>query len=142
MRKIANEKVHSKRISTDNWVDCERSKQFFDYFTRHQKFVGYLQKIEINPYAILCLSQIQVCCKLKYKIFVFLILKYLSSNIKLDFWQKTEKINPVWFFDATGNIHKQIPGNTTPLFYSIVCHDYVRFNAHFLLLIILLNSFL
>ena len=102
MRQISYEKVHSRRISTDHWVDCERAKQFFDYFTRNQKLVGFLQKIEMNPFSFLCLSQIQ-----------------------LDIWKKVENINPVWFFDATGNINKRVQGNATPLFYSIVCHDFV-----------------
>ena len=32
-------------------------------------------------------------------------------------------INPVWFFDATGSIHRKINRQAKPFFYSIVCHD-------------------
>ncbi len=32
-------------------------------------------------------------------------------------------INPVWFFDATGSIHRHVNRQPKPFFYSIVCHD-------------------
>ena len=36
------------------------------------------------------------------------------------------KFNPVWFFDATGLIHRKINRQAKPFFYSIVCHDTVK----------------
>jgi len=33
------------------------------------------------------------------------------------------EINPIWFFDATGSIHRKINRQPKPFFYSVVCHD-------------------
>ena len=38
-------------------------------------------------------------------------------------WEKIKKINPVWYFDATGSILKNLPDQNKTFFYSIVCHD-------------------
>lgn len=38
-------------------------------------------------------------------------------------WKKIVVKNPIWFFDATGNITKHIIGQNNPFYYSIVCHD-------------------
>ena len=34
-----------------------------------------------------------------------------------------KEVNSIWFFDATGNIHRDINRQKKPFFYSIVCHD-------------------
>ena len=38
-------------------------------------------------------------------------------------WIYVQHINPVWYFDATGSIIQNIPGEKKPLLYSMVCHD-------------------
>jgi hypothetical protein len=38
-------------------------------------------------------------------------------------WIQVQHINPVWYFDATGSIIQDIPGEKKPLLYSMVCHD-------------------
>jgi hypothetical protein len=46
---------------------------------------------------------------------------------KLDIWSEIISSNPVWYFDATNDVHKRIEKNREPLFYSIVCHEHVIF---------------
>lgn len=38
-------------------------------------------------------------------------------------WLNISKINSIWFFDATGLIHRQINRQPKPFFYSICSHD-------------------
>ena len=38
-------------------------------------------------------------------------------------WLNVIEENPIWFFDATGSIHRTINRQQKPFFYSIVCHD-------------------
>ncbi len=38
-------------------------------------------------------------------------------------WLKILEFNPIWFFDATGSVLKNIDNQNRPLLYSIVCHD-------------------
>ena len=38
-------------------------------------------------------------------------------------WKIVRNVNPIWFFDATGNIHRDINRQKKPFFYSLVCHD-------------------
>ena len=39
------------------------------------------------------------------------------------FWKKIRRNYPVWHFDATGSILKNIPGQKKPYLYSLVAHD-------------------
>ena len=38
-------------------------------------------------------------------------------------WKKASKKNDVWYFDATGSIHKDIKNQKKPFLYSLVFHD-------------------
>ena len=38
-------------------------------------------------------------------------------------WKKIRETDPIWYFDATGGIHKKVNGQKQLLMYSIVCHD-------------------
>ena len=38
-------------------------------------------------------------------------------------WIQSQHFNPVWHFDATGSIIRNIPGEKIPLLYSMVSHD-------------------
>lgn len=41
-------------------------------------------------------------------------------------WQLIKKQNPVWYLDATGNIHKNVNSQNRLLFYTAVMHDIVN----------------
>jgi len=41
-------------------------------------------------------------------------------------WLYVLNSNPIWYFDATGLIHRQIHQQPKPFFYSIVCHDIIN----------------
>jgi hypothetical protein len=41
-------------------------------------------------------------------------------------WKVLLKILPIWFFDATGSIIKNIPNQKTSYLYSIVMHDFIK----------------
>jgi hypothetical protein len=41
-------------------------------------------------------------------------------------WKVLLEIFPVWFFDATGSIIRNIPNQKTPYLYSIVMHDFIK----------------
>ena len=38
-------------------------------------------------------------------------------------WSIIQKVNPIWFFDASGLILADVPLNKSPILYSIVCYD-------------------
>ena len=38
-------------------------------------------------------------------------------------WNFVKKKNAIFYFDATGGILKNIPGQKRPYLYSLVCHD-------------------
>jgi hypothetical protein len=38
-------------------------------------------------------------------------------------WIQSQHFNPVWHFDATGSIIRNIPGDKMPLLHSMVSHD-------------------
>lgn len=42
---------------------------------------------------------------------------------KLEIWNKIKLENPVFYFDATGNIHTKIKGQSMPYLYTIAIHD-------------------
>ncbi|RMZ98256.1 hypothetical protein BpHYR1_009395 [Brachionus plicatilis] len=93
---------HFYKISNEAFVDALAAKnltdQIFSESETHLK--GYVQEISLSPFGFLMLSQIQV-------------------NI----WSSIKKFHSVWYFDATGTIHKKIANQRKPFFYSIVVHD-------------------
>lgn len=54
------EQVHKNRISIDQYIDCQRSKEIFDLFLAEKKLVGFLQIIYQSPYGLIFISQLQV----------------------------------------------------------------------------------
>lgn len=42
---------------------------------------------------------------------------------QVEIWDKLNVINSVWFFDATGSVHKDIRMQKKPFLYSLVMHD-------------------
>jgi len=54
----------------------------------------------------------------------------LISNLKIfkkyEIWLQVREINPIWFFDATGSIHRKVNRQNKPFFYSAVCHDTIK----------------
>ncbi|RNA20753.1 kDa in NOF-FB transposable element, partial [Brachionus plicatilis] len=61
---------------------------------------GYVHNICLDPYGFLLMSEIQI-----------------------KIWKKVSLNNPIWYFDATGSVHKDIYRQNKPLLYSIVVHD-------------------
>ncbi|CAF0843751.1 unnamed protein product [Brachionus calyciflorus] len=47
----------------------------------------------------------------------------LISEIQVRIWEIVQTRNPVWHFDASGCFLKNIPDQSSPLLYSIVCYD-------------------
>jgi hypothetical protein len=41
-------------------------------------------------------------------------------------WKEIQKKNSIWYFDATGSCHKDIPNQKKPFLYSIVMHDVAK----------------
>lgn len=41
-------------------------------------------------------------------------------------WKIIQQVNPVWNFDATGSVIKNVTGQKAPLLYSLVSHDNFR----------------
>lgn len=41
-------------------------------------------------------------------------------------WKIIQQVNPVWNFDATGSVIKNVTGQKAPLLYSLVSHDNLR----------------
>jgi hypothetical protein len=41
-------------------------------------------------------------------------------------WSFIQNSNPIWYFDATGSIHKSINGQKMPFLYSMVVHDKIN----------------
>lgn len=128
--------LHKHRLSSDHFADCQAAKRLFDYFTSSKPLVGFLQSIQHDPYGIVLLSYIQVnnflivsfknlrLDKLDIWIFYF-------NFLKIEIWKIVQQLNPVWFFDASGEIHRKIPSQPYPLFYSMVFHDPVNFSKSF-----------
>ena len=42
-------------------------------------------------------------------------------------WSVIKKDHSVWYLDATGSIHKNIPNQKKPFFYSIIMHDFKKY---------------
>ena len=79
----------------------------------HTKLKGFIQEVNLNPFGVLFLSDIQVY----FKLFLFFFL------IQLFMWKIICKKNPVLFFDATGNISKDVPHQPKPYSYAMLAHD-------------------
>ena len=42
---------------------------------------------------------------------------------KCDMWFQIQHITPIWYFDATGGVIKNVPGQSVPNFYSTIAYD-------------------
>ena len=85
LRKIKFESDHRNRISNDFFVDLNACKRNFDTLCKTESFDGFLQEISIHPFGVLLM------CELQLKI-----------------WKKIKVENPIWFFDATGSVVKNL----------------------------------
>lgn len=99
--------MHSKKISSDTIIDIQATKKVFDKVSLippedfdSEHIVGFIQQILAVPFGFLMISHIQIV------IWAAIILR-----------------NPVWFFDPTGSVIKDIDGQKSPFLYSIVAHD-------------------
>lgn len=50
-------------------------------------------------------------------------MKFYLFVYQFEIWKFVREINSIWFFDATGNIHRDINKQKKPFYYSLVCHD-------------------
>ena len=87
----------------------------------HTKLKGFIQEVNLNPFGVLFLSDIQVYFKFSFiykknKLLFFFL-------IQLFMWKIICKKNPVLFFDATGNISKDVPHQPKPYSYAMLAHD-------------------
>lgn len=64
------------------------------------EITGYLHNLCMDPYGFILFSEIQ------YQI-----------------WNNVREFNPIWFFDATGSIHKKVFDQPKPYLCSMVCRD-------------------
>lgn len=78
--------------------------------------------ISLNPFGFLLLSDKQVRI---LKCIAMCLTKNIINNyvLKLEIWNSLVKLNSVWFFDATGSVHKDVQKQKKPYLYSIVFHD-------------------
>lgn len=56
------------------------------------------------------------------------MLNYLLNFKKVKMWAIIESINPVWFYDSTGNVMVKYGGQKNILLHSLVAYDFVRHN--------------
>ncbi|RNA34449.1 hypothetical protein BpHYR1_031736 [Brachionus plicatilis] len=62
----------------------------------NSEFRGFVHNLSIDPFGFL-----------------------LMSDIQLKIWIQAKCSNPIWYFDATGSVHKDIVSQKKPLLYSI-----------------------
>ena len=94
------------RLNNDIHSDVKTSIRFFDSDFKRWSFKqigGFIQEYKHDPYGSLFLSEMQV-------------------NI----WKIIQKINPIWYFDATGSMHKRLEEQGPVYLYTFVCHDYIK----------------
>ncbi|CAF0932078.1 unnamed protein product [Brachionus calyciflorus] len=99
--KIKNEFDHRFRLSRDLFFDLKASKLMTDNLSvSNSGFTGLVHNVSIDPYGF-----------------------FLMSEMQIDIWKQVKFINPVWHFDSTGCIHKDVESQKKPFLYSIVFHD-------------------
>lgn len=83
-------------------ADLRATKNCCNITAKQDEFeiTGYLHNLSMDPYGFILFSEIQ------YQI-----------------WNHVRESNSIWFFDATGSIHKKVFDQPKPYFYSMVCRD-------------------
>ncbi|CAF0977548.1 unnamed protein product [Brachionus calyciflorus] len=103
IQKIKSEKINQDKISNFFEIDCKSIKTAYEELypaSNENQIKGYIQGIKSDPFGIL-----------------------LSCYFQIKIWSVVQRNAPIWFFDATGCILKDIPGKSKTLLFSIVCHD-------------------
>ncbi|CAF0992528.1 unnamed protein product [Brachionus calyciflorus] len=103
IQKIKSEKVNKDKISNCFEIDSKSIKKAYDELypaVQESRIKGFVQNIKSDPFGLL-----------------------LLSNFQIKMWSIVQKNFPIWFFDATGCILKDIPGESKTILFSIVCHD-------------------
>jgi hypothetical protein len=119
---ISSEYRNRDRLSTDFFGDANIAKLLTDNLCLpiKGKINGYIQEISLSPFGFLTMSDLQV------KKFFLIKKKFTLTNyliIKLSIWEKIEKENSIWFFDATGNVIRSVNRQKKPFLYSLTMHD-------------------
>ncbi len=132
-------------------VDCEAAKTLFAnlcFSHPKSKIVGYIQDVALDPFGITFFSYIQVnrfffpydtiadplyfnfpdrVFKMNQKgqlrLIKFIRIVNFIIFIKLMMWLSVRKRNPIWYFDATGNVIKSPERQKLAFLYSIAYHD-------------------
>ncbi|CAF0923225.1 unnamed protein product, partial [Brachionus calyciflorus] len=106
IRKMNSQHRHRFQLAHDLRIDSDASKNIFDNLLPgcgRRTIKGFIQEIHSNPYAALLFCEYQV-----------------------KMWELVRELNPIWFFDATGNIMARLKNQKEILIYSIVVHDNVK----------------
>ncbi|CAF0860915.1 unnamed protein product [Brachionus calyciflorus] len=97
---------HRYQLAHDLRIDSDASKNIFDNLLPgcgRRSIKGFIQEIHSNPYAAL---------------------RFCEYQVKM--WELVRELNPIWFFDTTGNIMARLKNQKEILIYSIVVHDDVN----------------
>lgn len=100
---MKSERVNSDKISAIYEFDTKAIKNGYDELFENKfpnGIKGFVQSIRSDPFGML-----------------------LTSTIQLKIWSMIQEDAPILFFDATGSILKDIPGQSKILLFSLVAHD-------------------
>ncbi|CAF1034897.1 unnamed protein product, partial [Brachionus calyciflorus] len=103
IQKIKSERINKDKVSNCFEIDSKSIKIAYDELypsTDEKRIKGFVQSIKSEPFGLL-----------------------LISNFQIRIWTIIQKETPIWFFDATGCILKDIPCQSKSILFSIVCHD-------------------
>ncbi|CAF1040289.1 unnamed protein product [Brachionus calyciflorus] len=98
---IKSEKKKQFRLNSDYLTDIKASLNLFRKICLAGKqLTGYVQEITEYPFGFI-----------------------LFNDIQVKFWLKIQRVNPVWYLDATGCVIRDIPNQQKPFLFSLVMHD-------------------
>ncbi|CAF0878791.1 unnamed protein product [Brachionus calyciflorus] len=102
VRKMNSQHRHRFQLAHDLRIDSDASKNIFDSFLSgsRNRLKGYIQEVHSNPYGALLFAEIQI-----------------------KMWEIVRENNPIWFFDATGNLMTRLKNQKEILLYTILVHD-------------------
>ena len=103
MNKMNSERSNMDMISTIYEFDTKAAKASYDEIFESERLngiKGFVQSIRSDPFGLL-----------------------MTSNFQIKIWSIIQETAPILFFDATGSILKDIPGESKILLFSLVAHD-------------------
>ena len=100
---MKSERSNMDMISTIYEFDTKAAKASYDEIFESERLngiKGFVQSIRSDPFGLL-----------------------MTSNFQIKIWSIIQETAPILFFDATGSILKDIPGESKILLFSLVAHD-------------------